>query len=308
VLAGAALVVLVRGDASLAAALAVGAITLPVFVGGDVYPAQLIGEKRYDLYLLFQLTTQSLTLVGVAAAVVVAPSQPWLAALVYTGLTGAVQLRGLLAVRESAEATAEDLSYARRFTSVSVLSAVDARLDVLMSGFLLSPSAAGIVAVARTFPGLIKAAWTVAYQPIFVRLATLPVADAYRVAGRYRLPVIAGLGALSAIGIVLAGPLIPALFGEAFEDAVPVTQLLLLASGLAAFGYADQTFLRAQGFVLREAVILTVLPIFSLVMLPVLILSLGVNGVGIEAVLATLLQVALAVTIARRVIHAATPR
>jgi O-antigen/teichoic acid export membrane protein len=300
-----AVVVVVRGGDALAATLVVAALTLPLFIGGDVYPAQLIGEKRYHRYLVFQLTTQSLTLVGVAAAVLVAPSQPWLAALVYTGLTGVVQLAGLLGMRAGADASVEDLSYARRFTGVTVLSAVDTRLDVLLSGVLLGPSAAGIVAVARTFPGLMKAAWTVAYQALFVKLAALPLAEAYRVVGRYRVAVVAGFGTMSAIGALLVIPLVPLIFGEGYEDAVPVAQLLLLASGLASLGYLDQTLLRAQGYVMKEAVILTALPIFSLAMLPLLILWLGINGVGVEAVLATLLQVALATTLVRRVVHAA---
>jgi O-antigen/teichoic acid export membrane protein len=303
-----ALIVLDHGQSALAAALATGALALPLFIGGDLYPAHLIGDRRYRRYLGFQLTTQTVTLLGVALAVVIAPSEPWIAALAYMGSIGVIQLRGLMTLRAGADATPEDLSYARRFTGVSVLSAVDARLDVLLTGFLLSPSAAGTVAVARTFPGLLKAAWTVAYQPLFVKMTAMPLAEAYRVVSRYRLAVVAALASLSAIGAVIVVWLVPALFGKEYDDAVPLAQLLLLASGLASLGYVDQTFIRAQGFVLNEAIILTALPIFSLVVLPLLILAVGINGVGIKAVLATLLQVALATMIARRVVRAATSR
>jgi O-antigen/teichoic acid export membrane protein len=285
-------VVVLAGNRALGLAFCAAAATLPLFLGADVFPAQLVGERRYAVYFRFQLAVQTASALGVVAALVAAPGSPWLAVLAMTGLTGLLQLGGVLPQRRSGSAAAGDLSYARRMTGISVLSAVDTRLDVLLAGSLLGASQAGVVAVARIFPSLVKNLWLVLNQPFFTALASGTLAHGFSLARRYRVPLFAALAGASAVGAAVAPWAVPRIFGSEFHDSVGVAQLLLVGTALGVTVYLDHLLIRAQGDLRRDATIQILLALTSLVALPPLILLLGVYGVGVEAVLASAVYVA----------------
>jgi O-antigen/teichoic acid export membrane protein len=283
------------------AAIGAAALTLPLYYGADVFPAHLIGNRRYGGYLRFSAVVQSLTLAGVALALLAAPHQPWLALLALCGITGLVQASGLIPLRTVGAAFAEDVRYARHMTVVTVLSAVDARLDILVSGALLGSKAVGLAAVARMFPTLVKRLWQILYQPFFVAMSERSGAERAAMTRRYRLLLTGSLGLICLGGVAVAPFLIPALFGSRFHAAVHLAQLLLVAAALQTIAYLDEVRLKASGEVRRLSVIYLVLPVTSLVGLPLLVHFFGLDGIGYEALLASSVYVALVVPLARRI-------
>lgn len=301
-------IVELTGRSPLGPTLLVLAATIPLYVGADVYPAHLIGRRRWTDYLRFQLIVQGGTLAGVTAALLVAPGRPWLAVLTVVTVTGVVQTRGLVSLRPGAFAVADDVRYAREISTITLLSAVDARLDLLVTGALLGTREVGLVAIARTLPLLIRRVWEVLYQPFFVRMTAVGPAEAMTVARRFRVPLVAVLGSGSAVGIALTPVFVPLAFGGTGRDAVTLAQLLLGAVILAVVGFVDEVYLKAQGDIRRLRMIYVVLPITSLVFTPLLVYLFGINGIGIEALVVSAVYVVLATNLARRSVREATAR
>jgi hypothetical protein len=81
---------------------------------------------------------------------------------------------------------------------------------------------------------------------------------------------------------------------------VPVTQLLLVSSIVLAFGSLESLLLRAQGFVRSLNTLYIVLPLVSIVSLPILIAVGGLVGVGVKAILVAVVHGGLAVWLANR--------
>jgi O-antigen/teichoic acid export membrane protein len=96
------LVLFEAGNAKLGAALLGISFTIPLFLGADVYPAFLLGKKRWRSYLRFQLIVQGGTVIGVAGALLLAPREPWLAVLAVAAFTGIAQFAGLWPLRREA--------------------------------------------------------------------------------------------------------------------------------------------------------------------------------------------------------------
>lgn len=268
----------------LSAGLAAGAVVLPLMTAGDVYPAHLVGSRRYGDFLRFQVVLQTTTLVGVVAAVVVAPDAPWLAVLAIGALTGLLQVRGLASLPAS-DVDPVDVAYARKITALSILTTIDVRLDILVAGFLLGPREAGLVAVARTLPTLGKRVWEVLYQPLFVRVAAAPEHDALQYVRRVRWPLLGVVGGFAVVAMLLVPWLIPALFGSSFRSAVHLSQLLLAATALTVAGYPEEVFFKAHGRFDRLTRVYIVLPLVSFATLPPLVLLFGIVGIGVEALL-----------------------
>jgi O-antigen/teichoic acid export membrane protein len=288
------------GRGALGAAFAAAAVTFPFFVGADVYPASLIGARRFMMFLAFQLVVQTATALAVVVALVVSAGRPWVAVAAVAGLTGMLQLYGAIRHRATALVDANDVSYARRMSLVIALAAIDARLDVVVSAALLGTRQAGIVAVARTPPTAVKRIWEVLYQPFFVKMSTLTRRDAFGVARRYRVPLVGALGGVSVVAALATPWVLPAVFGHRFQGAVPLTELLLLSTIVFFPGYLDEVFLRAQADLRRAQLIYLTLPVVSLIALPPLVYVLGIEGIGYEALLVAVVYVVLVSRLARR--------
>lgn len=299
-LAAASAVVGLAGSTASAATLAAGAVALPLWLGGDVYPAELLGRQDYPAYLRFQLAVQAGTLIAVTALVLAWPGRPWLAVLAVGTLTGLLQLRGLRRLRASADDARADLRVARSFTSVSILSAVDARLDVVLTSGMLGAREAGVLAVARTIPGYLKLAWEVLNQAYFARLAGDSARAARDVARRHRWVAVAVLGGGAALAALTAPLLVPLLFGEALRDAVIPMQLFLAGTVAVSFTALEGVWLKAQARVRELQIMYAILPVIGLASLPVLLSWFGVAGAGAKALLVATVQALLVVVLVRR--------
>ncbi len=308
IVAGAGGVVAEIGSRSLGAALAVAGLVTPLYLGADVYPAELLGAGRFRAYFFFQLAVQGLTLAAVAVTLVIVPHRPWTAVLALAGTTGILQFAGLFASRQENTLGSEDLRYARGLTGVTILSAVDARLDIVLTGIFLGTRQTGLLATARTFPGLVRRAWDVLYPVFFNRLSAIRAEEALAVANRYRVAVLVALGAPSVLGIVLAPTLVPWLFGGGFRGAILVTQLLLVSSAVAPLAFLEAVLLKAQGDLRRLGFSYVALPVVSLTAMPPLIWGFGLKGVGIEAIIAAAVSVPLYFHLARRSVAEAGSR
>jgi O-antigen/teichoic acid export membrane protein len=293
-------VVIVLGNAELGAALVASGIALPLFVGGDLVRGDMLGRGAYREYLHFQILIQGISALAVVVVIVLAGAEPWIAVLALTGTTGVIQLIQLARERDVATDVRADKAYARQMSVIGVLATADAQIDISLSGALLGPREAGILAVARAIPLQIKYVWELIYQPFFRTFAAVSATRGMEVARQRRWLVISAIGVPAVIGIVAAPWLLPALFGDDFKDAVPVTQLLLVSSIVLAFGSLESLLLRAQGFVRSLNTLYIVLPLVSIVSLPILIAVGGLVGVGVKAILVAVVHGGLAVWLANR--------
>lgn len=305
-LAAGAAVLLAAGNEPLAAAVLAAVVVLPATVGGDVVPAEMLGAGRFRAYLRYQVGLQLTSAVLVAAAAVAAPDSPWLAVLALQASVGAWQLRALLRLPRPLPATDEDLRYARGLSGLNVLTNVDARLDIALTGLLLGARETGIVAVARTIPLAMKHVWELLYQPIFNRLASTPHEDALAWMHARRWKLMAGLGGLNVAAAALCPLVIPAVFGDEFRDAVLPAQLVLLAAALLTVGSLESVFLKATGRLRQLTILLVTLPVSSLLVLPPALVLAGPAGIGIKALVVALLHVTLAISLTRRLPMATT--
>jgi O-antigen/teichoic acid export membrane protein len=280
-----ALVLFEAGNTTLGAALLGISFTIPLFLGADVYPAFLLGKKRWRSYLRFQLIVQGGTVIGVAGALLLAPEEPWIAVLAVAAFTGIAQFAGLWPLRREATSAKEDIRYAKEVTLLSVLPAVDGRLDIVVVGALLSAKDAGLVAIARSLPLLTKRVWEILFQPFFVKMSAVGPQENLRIVRRYRALLFLTLGSASLIGALVAPVLLPVIFGKDGRGAVTLAQLLLLSTALTVLGLLDEVLLRAQGDIQRLRVVYVALPAISILTLPLLVYFFGIKGVGLEAVL-----------------------
>lgn len=109
------------------------------------------------------------------------------------------------------------------------------RLDQLAAGLILSSSALGLYVVGQAFGTLTKlvaqSASIVAYPTIVSRGSGKVGQDTM---WRFFWAVTFINGLVTALLIVLVPILIPLFFGQAFTDAIPVSQILLIGAALAA--------------------------------------------------------------------------
>ena len=173
---------------------------------------------------------------GVGIALAVAGQGPWSLVLGYLAgtiawtavLWIAVRWRPALVLRRS------DLSTLVRFggalTLVSIIGAVMGYIDNVFVGKVLGPAALGVYSLGYRLPELVVAnlSW-VAGLVLFPAFATVdrsalrgPVITAFRYAMLAGLPLAVGV-------IVLADPLVLALFGPRWSEAAPVIQVLGIA-------------------------------------------------------------------------------
>jgi O-antigen/teichoic acid export membrane protein len=286
-----AAVLALKGAKDAAIAFVVVASTLPLFLGTDVYPAELLGRADYHRYFKFQLSLQATTVAGVLAALLARPHDPWLALLAFTMITGLLQLQGLIRVREGARADAGDTTYARGMSVIALLGTASSRIDVLLVSVLLGVHEAGLVAVARLFPMFLKQMWAIPYPWFLTTMARDGGAAASFVARRYRLVVAGTLAAMSAVGVIVAPFAVPAFFGADFTSAVPLTQLLLASAAIGPLAFLDEVALRALGELRRLGVVYVAQPVVTLVTMPVLVVAFGIVGVGISAIASSMTYV-----------------
>lgn len=127
------------------------------------------------------------------------------------------------------------------------------RLDVFLIG-LLSASTAGMYAVADRFPGALQVIPSACAGALYPHLARErdPVRDSWRIAG-----ALAAIGAAVAVAAMLVAHIVvPLLFGDRFEPAVPGVRIMLLSVPLQ---FAASVLIAAMfsGGAERQVVIVT---------------------------------------------------
>jgi O-antigen/teichoic acid export membrane protein/O-antigen ligase len=117
----------------------------------------------------------------------------------------------------------------------SMLSLVNLRLDVAILGALAGPGVLGVYAVASKFAELLRLPGLAITYVLYPRLALQDPAEAGRRVAAM-LPRAFGLTVLAAVPLAAAVPLLPMIYGHAFNSAVIPTYLLL--AGLVGEGVA----------------------------------------------------------------------
>jgi O-antigen/teichoic acid export membrane protein len=292
-------VIALRGDGAIAAALAAGAVILPGYVGGDVLPGHFLGARLWLKYLRYQAAVQLTSALTVVAAIVFAPTHPWLAIMALGGTTGVLQIWELMKLRAACNATSADHAYARSVTGVAFLGTADVHLDILLTGWLLGPAPTSLVAVARFFPLYLRRIWEVVYPAFFARIAAAAKGHALESVSAFQVPLVATFLVLAALGVLAAPLVIRLFFGDEFVKAASVAQSLLIATAVASTGYLRMTFLRAHD-VRRFAILHIVLLGSSLIVLPPLLIAFEVEGVGLKALIIACIYVVTTYLLAQR--------
>jgi len=284
-LTAAVLLVISRRSTALAV-LAAAAVFVP-WVVSDLAGAHLIGTRRFSTYLRLQLVVQTATALWIAIALLVEPGDAWALVAGYLGVTALVQGSALLRLprRPDTDALRDCYRYGKRLSRINVLSAIDLQLDVLLTAVLLSRPDVALLAVARTGGQFMKALWYLVAQANIGRFSTLREDDSRHAAlvlGLWLTPVFALICGISA---ALCPWVVPAIFGQSYAGAVTVAQLLLLVPVVGAVGACLELHLKAHAGVRELYILHIVKPVSSFVCLPIAIWTLGLVGVGIEALL-----------------------
>jgi len=165
----------------------------------------------------------------------------WVISLVFAGILALELVRRLKNSREGLNLSdkkpsqKEMLKFGLKGLVGSTSPTETFRLDQLVAGLILSPSALGLYVVAQAFGNLTRlvaqSASIVAY-PTIVSRGDGKAGQATMWRFFWAVTFINGL--VTGLLIVLVPILIPIFFGQAFTEAIPVSQILLIGAALAA--------------------------------------------------------------------------
>jgi O-antigen/teichoic acid export membrane protein len=241
-LQGAILWLLVQNDphrVELAAAL-----TLPLIVAGagDLYGRAILqGQARYTAFNILRNAIVGFYLVGVALLVVLGRTElvgfaiAWtIASLAAGAVTAGVALAGRARVAQSSDVVTSShlLRFGLRGYLASLSPVTTFRLDQALIGLFLAPKELGLYVAALSFttlPDLISRGVGM------IALPHVAGTDVGRRRAESRSFVLFSTVTTAVVVVVLevsAGWLIPFFFGSEFEDAVPITRILLVGSFL----------------------------------------------------------------------------
>jgi O-antigen/teichoic acid export membrane protein len=215
-------------------------ISLPVLVGAlaDMYGKAIVqGQRRYPAFNLLRNATVFLymvALIGLVAfgdADLVSVSVAWVGAnLVAGGLTIAVarRPRPLVAQSEGGTTRGTMIRFGLRGWLGSLSPVSTFRLDQAVVGLFLAPQQLGLYVAALAFtnlPTLIARGVAMIALPQVAR----PGRSSSEV-GSFFVVTIVLTGAVVLVLELTAGWLVPFFFGSDFEEAVPITRILLVSA------------------------------------------------------------------------------
>lgn len=129
----------------------------------------------------------------------------------------------------------------------NLMTLLNLRLDFLLIGALLGPATLGVYSIASKYAELVRLLPIAINWMLYPRFARDEPADALSRARRL-LPALGGVTALSAIPFfLLAGPVIPFLYGGAFEPAVVPAHVLFVGLAGEGVGAVIVAFLLGRG-------------------------------------------------------------
>lgn len=217
---------------------AISLVALPAFLGHTYGLAVLQGTghfKAFNLYRLLPVALNAVLVLGAAAygaaglEVFVAL---WAGSLLVAGLlTSVTAVRALPSVGDGEP---PPLNQMVKFGLKGFLGSASPletfRLDMAVIGLFLSPTSLGLYVAGMAFTNLprfmAQSVGMVAYPTVAGRSGP----DGRRLMWRFTLLVSTVSAALVGALELTAGALVPALFGDAFQDAVPITRILLLSA------------------------------------------------------------------------------
>ncbi len=215
----------------------------------DMYgKAILQGQNRYGALNIFRTTTGTLSLIGIVAlfaaghADLVPIATVWVTA---NFIGGTVILTVALAGRRRERIEGRPISrrlmfrFGLRGFLGSVSPVETFRVDQAVIGLFLPPRELGLYVAALAFtnlPGLISRSIGMIALP---HVASVRTEDRSENIWRFFWFSVIATGVVTAVLVVWAGVLVPFFFGGEFEDAVPMTRILLLG----AFFYAARRVL-----------------------------------------------------------------
>lgn len=240
-----------------------------------IFQANLKRHLRYDISALSTLVS---IIIGGTVGVVLAHCGAGVWSLVGQQLCAAVAALVILfvgspwhpGVNVSFRHLSELAAFARKSSASSILDFLSRRLDALVLGFFFSASAIGIYFVAARLAGTVMI--TILYVGYDLVMALLPrfpqKTPAFREAS-YRALQLTLLFSLSAfIGMALiAGSLVPLMFGSIWSGSVRPLQILCLSSIAYTFILIGRQILNAAGHAGSSLVIAAVNAAFYIVAL-----------------------------------------
>lgn len=183
-------------------------------------------------------TLRTLPILGAALAVIAldALGQPGLDALYapWAALHGVVALASLVYLarryglaRPRRAQTVAWIGYGTRYSAVQIVNLVALRLDQLLLGWLASTAAVGLYSIAVSLTeGLLLATTAVG---LVVFLDSAKGESSSRFSRKLALTVLASCAAAALLALA-AGPLVDALFGERYADAIALTRILAIGT------------------------------------------------------------------------------
>lgn len=239
-LQAALLVLLLEGDPDRVKTAAVVSLALLPGAVADLYGKALLqGQGRYGAFNILRNATIVFYLAGIAVLLAVGATDligfaiAWVVANL---VSGAVTLGLALSGRPEEARVGRPISRQRMFKFgiaglLGSLSPVATfRLDQAVVGLLLSPEALGLYVAGLAFtnlPAVISGGVAMIALPEVARATPERRRSATR---RFVWLATALSAAVVAVLIVVAGVLVPFLFGEDFEEAVTLTRILLIGS------------------------------------------------------------------------------
>ncbi len=266
------------------------ALTLGARRHGLASALRVIAPALYAAGVVWLFATRLGSLMSVQIALVVAGNIAG-GLILYAGVRSAKRVQAVDSPVESTgfmAARKEILRFGRRGYVGYLAPTESFRLDQLLVGFLLSPTALGIYVVGAAFTNF----------PRIVALnvglsATAEIANQSDIAVRKKLVrhmLLATASLLTAVSLAIGAFIvvaIPALFGEAFRSAIPVGELLLVASWFLCMKRVSVDLLRGAGELSHGTVAEIInLGVFLLAAVP-LGLMFGVSAIAAALILAS---------------------
>jgi O-antigen/teichoic acid export membrane protein len=216
-------------------AVAIGCVSIPVFVYADVFGQLLLLDSRVIRSSLAFAISSIVTLIGTVVFVVpldlgIPGAMGGTALGGAAGAAAAVRMDLLARPRRDRRVLRQALAYGVPAEAGVVLTQAAARLDLLVVFAIVGSASAGIYSVALTIGALVGLVPSAIAFAAFPRLAQVRAQPTATVA---RLGRLAGLGGfLSAILIGFAAAIgIPVLFGDEFSSAT-APSLILIGAGV----------------------------------------------------------------------------
>jgi O-antigen/teichoic acid export membrane protein len=282
---------------------AAAALVFPGYCAFENYLSHLAGKEQFGRQAAWRIV--SLVVAGLLTwAVLFSVPRIEILILVSAGGVAVVQLiayrRGMRKLR-STSSQKEAIGYGKRLSLLGVIGVIEARIDALLVGSLLSFASLAQYRIAETVVDMTaKRVWIIVSQPFFPRWAQAEESTAYR---RLRGDMTGVIFVLT-IGFIVLFFLIPVvfpvLFTDRYEPSIRLAQILVLASLVSLPGAAADLFLIARQIERPQWVLRITSTGVHLALLPFFIAGWGVTGIVLAVLCSRIAYTAAGLDLVRR--------